>query len=95
MRRIIIDIYEHTSQAEIDEIVETVKGQGIDCRVVDLDGVEGISELGAQAREKVWSASQEPLWDPARGGVTLSKAETNALWLSILKDSRSVVALKG
>lgn len=88
MRRIVIDIYPHTSNHETTECVETLRGVGFTPRDVDIPAYEQ-TEAAGRARTLVWAASQDGR------GVTLTAEEVEGLWLSIIQDSRSVAALKG
>lgn len=90
MRRIVIEIYDHTDDAEVAECVEAIRGIGFAPRLVDIPKYEGGPGTdSALARGIVYAASQDGR------GCTLTAAEAEALWLSILQDSRSVAALKG
>ncbi len=74
--RIIIDLYTHTGDLEAQEMIEALKGIGIDgARHVRN---APLTAMQIKARTDVYRAAVDG------EGITLQPGETDALWMSIL-----------
>jgi len=83
MRRIIVDIYDHTTNDEVEDVLAALRGVGVDARLetVAPRRAEKPTPAQVQAREKVWLAQK------VEQPITLSADQADALWQSILNDS--------
>ena len=91
MRRIIIDVYDHTTDAEVEDVLAALKGVGVDPRLetVPPSRVAPLTAAQIQASEKVWLAQR------VEQPVTLDADQAAALWSRILGDSIAARAFTG
>jgi hypothetical protein len=92
MQRIVIDLYDHTSEDEVTEITEALKGLGVGGvrheRVTE-ERVAPFTALQKRVREGVWFAQK------VGSDLSLTAEEADALWQSILSDAIAARAFTG
>jgi hypothetical protein len=91
MRRIIIDVYDHTSNDEVEDVLDALRAVGVDPRLETVSDrhVQPLATPAIRASEKVW------LGKKTGSPVTLHASESEALWGRILSDSIASRAFTG
>lgn len=92
MQRIVIDLYDHTTEDEVAEIIETLKSVGLDDarhERVSEERVAPFTHAQLAVRERVWRNAQ------AHAPTTLDGNEVADLWDTILSGSIAARAFTG
>jgi hypothetical protein len=91
MRRIIIDVYDHTTDDEVEDVLAALKRVGVGPRLetVPDSHVAPLTPAQIQASEKVWLAKR------VEKPVLLRADQAAALWSRIQADSIAARAFTG
>jgi len=89
LHRIIIPLYDRTSDAEADEIIRDIRGIGLDGARAERIPDRPARAIEIHVREKLYRAVM------AEERVELSRDEAAALWQTILNDAHKVSAFRG